>query len=42
MKLQEGFKKEKAAVRPLEGFKRKKKPHALPILMEEVKSKKTT
>ena len=41
MNLREGFKKEKAAVRPLEGFKKKNKIHALPILIEEVKSKNT-
>ena len=32
MKLLKGFKKKKAAVRPLEGFK-KRKDHALPILI---------
>ena len=42
MKLQEGFKEEKVAVRPLEGFKRKNKIHALLILIEEVESNKTT
>ena len=42
MELQEGFKKEKATVRLLEGFKRKKKIHALLVLIEEVESKKTT
>ena len=39
MKLLEDFKKEKVAVRPLEGFKKQKKMHALPILIEEVERK---
>ena len=42
MKLQEGFKEDKAAVRPLEGFRRKKKMHALIFLIEEVEIKETT
>ena len=42
MKLLKGFKKKKVAVRPLEGFKRKKKIHALHVLIEEVERKETT
>ena len=42
MKLQEGFKKKKATMRLLEGFKRKNKIHTLPVLIEEVESKRTT
>ena len=42
MKLEEGFKKEKVAVRPPEGFRRNKKTHAFPTFIEGVKSKKIT
>ena len=42
LKLQEGFKEEKAAIRPLEGFKRKKKMHEFLVLIEEVGSNNTT
>ena len=42
MKLQEGFKEDRVAVRPLEGFKKQKKMHALLVLIEELKSKETT
>ena len=37
MKLQEGFKEERVAMRPLEGFKKQKKMHALTVLKEEEK-----
>ena len=42
MKLQEGFKEERDAVRPLEGFRRKKKMYALPVIIEEFEIKDTT
>lgn len=42
LKLQKGFKEENAAVRPLEGFRRKKEMHALPVLIEEVERNETT
>ena len=35
MKLLEGFKKQKVAVRPAEGFKKERKIHALPILTKK-------
>ena len=41
MKVQKGFKEERVVVRPLEGFKKHKKMHALPVLIAEVKSKET-
>ena len=36
MKLLEGFKKKKVAVRPTEGFKKERKTHALPTLTKKM------
>ena len=42
LKLQKGSKEERFAERPLEGFKKQKKMHEIPIIIEEVKIKETT